>query len=99
MSRWTAIESTYERALAAERALPGVPLKDVFQVTVRSDVEEEKGAALRTVFCRREDFPKVQDKLNAEFAGLPVTIGTVPSCRPYSPKKGEPKYNEWKEGK
>lgn len=98
MSRWSAIESTYERALTAEVEMPSVPLKDVFEVTVRNKDGVAKDLIARRVYCRRDQFPSIHENLQRAHPSDKFTIGVIPSCKPYSPRKGEPSYQQWKSG-
>lgn len=89
VARWETIQKTYRQAYNAESYCPGVPLRDVFVVNAVLD-----GQYLECKYAKRGEHIKYVKELSEKYPGC--TIELSPGCQPYNPRKGEPKYKEWK---
>jgi hypothetical protein len=101
-ARWRAIERTYVSARAAEQAVPGVPLKDVFGIAVFSSASpyDKDRRLLDFAFASRQDYKAVADQMWRHWKALypNANVSLNPGTEPYRPRLGEPSYKAWKAG-
>lgn len=100
-TRWDAIENTYRLADAAQQALPGVDIRNVFLVSIYLKGAHPNPAdcpLVDAIFVPRDQHVELQAILNRQY---PVAqYGQCIQCglNPYRPQKGEPKFRAWKSG-
>lgn len=97
-ARWEAIQNTYETAKAAQAALPGVPLKDVFGLTIKKG-GYPSSPTVDHFFVERSKLNELARSLNKQYPPGKYSQQVQPGSEPYSPRKGEPSFKEWLQGK
>lgn len=101
-ARWRAIQRTYVTARAAEQAVPGVPLKDVFGIAVfsSSNPYDKDRQLLDYAFAARRDYKAVADQMwrHWKTSHPNANVAISPGVEPYRPRLGEPSYKAWKAG-
>jgi hypothetical protein len=97
-ARWGSIKQSYEDAERAEKALPGVPFKDIVMIAVKQGKRgvEDTRKTLERKYVRRDDSNKASKELADKYKDLDdIEIG-LGFPRPYQPRKGEPSYKQWR---
>src|ERR1700750_96698 len=83
--RWQRILWSYENALAASRACPGVPLRDVFYIEIRDKALSNKVAHHQ--FARRADLRSVVESLDKRFPPSRFSQHFDSNMSPFQPRK------------
>lgn len=97
---WNSLENSYKKAKAAQDAVPGVPLKDIVGVEVRSG-PYAGSPVVDYFFVEKNKIGQLSD--NAAFEKKYPTrefrIAVDPNIEPGTPTKGSPTFEEWQKGK
>lgn len=99
--RWRAIENSYRMAKAAQEAVPGVPLKDVAAIHVYDKTQGSPGdhPEVGFRFVKRADLQRVMRELDDAYPATKFNQRIGSNHEPYQPRKGEPTFRQWLEGK
>lgn len=90
-ARWEAIKSTYINAADAQEALPGVPFKNIFKLSIR----DKNGNVIEEQFVERGKHQAAGKALADKHSDIPHT-SHISFPKPFKPKKGEPSFERWK---